>query len=102
MLPKIIIPGYSALHNVRAIAALEGTEFYDTILLGMNVLNHGTTIIRRENNTGTFDFHESLTSKVEGSPRHKFNHLLIDGNYLINDAETNELEIDGLSVKSHF
>ena len=91
MLPEIEIPEYRSLCNVRAITALDGEEFSQTILLGMNVLNHGTTIIRRESDVGTFDFYESPTSNVKGSTRHRFNHLLVDGNYLISDAGTDEL-----------
>ena len=91
MLPEIKIPYYRSLYNVRVIAALDGEEFAQTILLGMNVLNHGTTIIRRENDTGTFDFYESPASNVKGSTRHRFNHLLVDGNYLISDTDTDEI-----------
>ena len=93
VLPEIVIPEYRSLRNVRAIAALDGKEFSRIILLGINVLNHGTSIIRRENDTGSFDFYESPASSVEGSVRNKFNHLLIDGKYLINDADTNELKV---------
>ena len=98
MLPEIKIPEYRSLCNVRAITALDGEEFSRTILLGMNVLNHGTTIIRRESDAGTFDFYESPTSSVKGSTRHRFNHLLVDGNYLISDADTDELENDVIEM----
>ena len=83
-------PLYRSLYNVRAIAALDGEEFSRTILLGMNVLNHGTTVIRRVSDSGTFDFFENPNSIVEGSKRHKFNHLLVDGKYLVSDSDIEE------------
>ena len=66
----------------------------------MNVLNHGTLRIERSGDAGLLDFHESLTSKVEGSGRSKFDHLIINGKYMITDA--GEDESDDFAYMSQF
>lgn len=90
VIPEIVLPNRQFLKNVRAIAALYGDDFRNTIILGMNVLNHGITRIEREGDSGTFDFLQSLTSQVEGSERSAFNHLIIGGKYLTTDAGADE------------
>jgi len=85
VIPEIILPGCLPLRNIRAITALEGDEWSKIIVLGLNVLNHMTYKISRENST--FEWLESLTSSVNGSDRDKFNHIIWNGKYLLTDDE---------------
>jgi len=86
-IPEINIPGCRSILNVRVIAALDGDEWKDIILIGLNVLNHLTYKIDRDPMPGTFEWLESLTSKVEGSSRTRFDHLIMNGRYLLSDSE---------------
>jgi len=97
MIPEIIIPNHYTIRNIRAITALDGKDFRNTVVLGMNVLNHGTTCIERDGDSGRFSFLPSLTSKIEGSERSIFNHLIINGKYLTTDAEADEPEINEMT-----
>ena len=76
-------PGCLPIKNVRALAALDSNEWNDIVILGLNVLNHMTYKIDRDNRT--FEWLESLTSNVPGSERSKFNHLIWNGSYLLAD-----------------
>jgi hypothetical protein len=85
VIPEIALPGCLPLRNIRAITALEGDEWNKIIVLGLNVLNLITYKISREN--GTFEWLESLTSRVTWSDRDKFNHIIWNGKYLLVDNE---------------
>ena len=39
-LPSLVIPNCQPLRNIRAIAALDGDEWKDIVILGLNALNH--------------------------------------------------------------
>ena len=90
-IPKIEMPGCTPLKNIRAIVALDGDEWERIILLGLNVLNHLTFKINRDPMPGTFEWLESLTSKVPGSSRTRFDHLVFGGKYLLADDNKKEL-----------
>lgn len=82
-IPEIIIPNCLPLRNIRAITALEGPEWNNIIILGLNVLNHLSYKITRE--TNTLEWLESLTSTIPNSERSKFNHIIINGRYMLTD-----------------
>ena len=84
-IPEISLLGCIPLRNVRALAALEGEEWDDIIVLGLNVLNHLTYKISRE--SGIFEWLESLTSSVPGSNRGRLDHLMWNGTYLLSDED---------------
>ena len=86
-IPKIVISGCHPLRSVRAITALEGDEWKDIIIIGLNVLNHLTYKINRDPFPGTLEWLESLTSEISGSSRTRFDHLIMDGKYLLSDGE---------------
>ena len=87
--PSVTIPLISVqdklnLRNIRAIVGLPDTDAWKhTIVLGMNVLNHCSFRIDRTQIPGIFECYESLTSSVEGSSRSRFDHVLIDNQYLL-------------------
>ena len=81
LIPQITFPGCLPLRDVRALAALESDEWDDIVVLGLNVLNHLTYKVSREN--GTLEWLESLTSNIRGSDRSRFNHLIWNGTYLL-------------------
>jgi len=85
VIPEIMVSGCLPLRNIRAITALEGDEWNKIIVLGLNVLNHMTYKVSREN--GTFEWLESLTSNVTGSDRDRFNHIIWNGKYLLVDDD---------------
>jgi hypothetical protein len=84
VIPEIKIPECLPLKRVSAIASLQGDEWNEIIVLGLNVLNHLKYAVSREDST--FEWIESLTSDVEGSQKSKFNHLILNGKYLLFDA----------------
>jgi hypothetical protein len=85
VIPQIVLPECMPMRNIRALAALESNEWDRVIVLGLNVLNHMTYKISREN--GTFEWLESLTSSVVGSDRDRFNHVIWNGKYLLVDED---------------
>ena len=84
-IPDIYISGCLPLRNVRALAALDGDEWDRTVILGLNVLNH--TIYKIDRNSNTFEWLESLMANIPGSSRTKFDHLILNGAYLLSDTE---------------
>jgi hypothetical protein len=82
-IPEIAIPGGLPLKNVRALAAMEGDEWDNTVVLGLNVLNHLTYKVSRDNRS--FEWLESLTSSVERSNRSRLDHIIWNGTYLLSD-----------------
>ena len=85
-LPDIEVIGCQPFKKVRAIAALEGDEWKDIIIMGLNVMNHLTSTLERCPLPGSFGWLESLVSTVPGSRRARFDHVLIDGEYLLTDV----------------
>jgi hypothetical protein len=84
-IPEITIPGCHPLRNVKAIAALDGDEWENIVVIGLNVLNHLTYRINRDPMPGTFEWIESLSSTVIGSTRTRFDHVIMDGKYVLAD-----------------
>ena len=85
LIPQMIFSGCLPLRDIRALAALNGDEWDDIVVLGLNVLNHLTYKVSREN--GTLEWPESLTSNIQGSGRSRFNHLIWNGTYLLVDDD---------------
>ena len=71
--------------NLRALAALSGDEWDDIVVIGLNVLNHLTYKVSRDD--GILEWIESLTSNISGSARSKFNHIIWNGTYLLVDDD---------------
>ena len=83
-IPLIDVQGKLSLRNVRAIVGLPNNDMWnDIIIIGMNVLNHCSFKIDRTQIPNIFECYESLTSKVGGSNRNRFDHILIDNKYLL-------------------
>ena len=83
VLPEIAIADFNPLRNVRAIAGFNDSKWKNIILIGLNVLNHITYKVSRSQMPGTFEWLETLTPDIPKSGRTKFNHLLINGEYLV-------------------
>ena len=87
-IPSINIQDKLILNKVRAIVGLPAKdEWKDTIILGMNVLNHCTFMVDKTTLPYKFDCLESIHSKVKNSYREKFDHVLIDNKYLLSETE---------------
>ena len=86
-IPELSVLGCHPLKNIRAITALEGDEWREIIILGLNVLNHLVYKIDRSPLPGTFEWLESLTSKVPNSMRTRFDHLIIGNDYLLTEED---------------
>jgi len=84
-IPEISIPGCLPLKNVRALAALDGDEWDKTVVLGLNVMNHLTYKVDRNNRT--LEWVESIIASIPGSNRTKLDHLLLNGAYLLSDSD---------------
>ena len=96
--PSVTIPAINMqdkleLKNIRAIVGLPSEEKWkDTIIIGMNVLNHCTFMVDKTQLPYKFSCLESIHSIVEGSFRTKFDHVLIDNQYLLSE-DTNIISI---------
>ena len=84
-IPEISITGCLPLKNVRALAALDGDEWDKTVVLGLNVMNHLTYKVDR--NERTLEWLESIIANIPESSRSKFDHMILNGAYLLSDAE---------------
>ena len=84
-IPEINLPGCLPLRNVRVLAALDGDEWNNIIVLGLNVINHLTYKVDRSG--GTFEWLESIMAKIPGSNRTKLDHLIWNGTYLLSDTD---------------
>ena len=90
-IPAINIQNKSELKNIRAIVGLPNKdEWKNTIILGMNVLNHCTFMVDKTELPYKFSCLESIHSRVEDSFRTKFDHVLIDNQYLL-DTELSSM-----------
>ena len=92
VLPSIVVGNGYALQNVRAITAFEDDKWKNIIIIGLNVLNHLTYKIDRSPLPGTFEWLESLTSGVPGSDRTRFDHIMWNGEYLLEEANNITME----------
>ena len=87
VIPEIVIEGYHPLKNVSAITGLNDPKWKNIILIGLNVLNHLTYKIDRSQMPGTFEWLETLTPVIPATGKTKFNHLLINGVYMVTDED---------------
>jgi len=85
LIPEIKLNDGLAFKNVRALAVFNDDYWNSVILLGLNVLNHLTYKIDRVNST--FEWLESLTPLIPTATRTKFNHIIMNGKYLLSDTE---------------
>jgi hypothetical protein len=89
-IPEIKIPNYGALRNVRAIPALDGEDYENILVLGLNVLNHCVQRLDRTGKIGVIELTESIISDIPNSYRTKFDHLIVSGAYLLTDGFTED------------
>ena len=86
-IPEISFSGCLSMKNVRALAALDGDEWNNIVVLGLNVMNHLTYKVDRS--CDTFEWIEAIAANIPGSNRTKFDHLILNGTYLLSDADHN-------------
>ena len=55
------------------------------MVLGLNVMNHLTYKVDRNNRT--LEWVESIIANIPGSNRTKLDHLLLNGAYLLSDSD---------------
>ena len=87
VIPEIAIADFHPLREVRAITGFSDPKWKNIILIGLNVLNHMTYKVERSPMPGTFEWLETLTPDIPESGRTKYNHLLINGEYLVTDVD---------------
>jgi predicted aspartyl protease len=85
VIPEITISDFYPLKNVRAIAGFNEAKWKNIILIGLNVLNHISYKITRNQMPGTFEWIETLTPNIPTSSKSKFNYLIINGEYMMTD-----------------
>jgi len=78
VLPEMTIGGIT-ISDIRVLVGLNASEWRDTMLLGLNVLNYFKYTVDRAIGGGTIDISISISKREApaGSNRSKFNHLIL-------------------------